>query len=86
LGYPCSRVTAKRSDVDLFFYGISEDEAVKRIFEIEAVIRTSQRLEPGTGMTLRTKNAITFISPRWPYRHIQVRPYISSWQLWAIFI
>lgn len=62
------------SDIDLFIYGLDSEEAVaRRILEIEAVIRENQRLAPGTGLALRSENAITFISPKYPHRHVQVR-------------
>ncbi|KAI1464320.1 uncharacterized protein F4812DRAFT_442994 [Daldinia caldariorum] len=61
------------SDIDIFLYGLdSEDEAIRRILEIEAVVRRNQRLFSGQGLALRSKNAITFISPRYPFRHVQV--------------
>jgi hypothetical protein len=67
------RSTANTSDIDLFLYGLdSEDEAIKRITELDAVIRKNQRLIPGSGLTLRTKHAITFISPKYPHRHVQI--------------
>ncbi|KAH8806113.1 ankyrin repeat protein [Xylogone sp. PMI_703] len=64
---------ASASDIDIFIYGLdSEDAAIKRILELEAAVRKNQRLLPGAGLTLRSENAITFISPKWPYRHVQV--------------
>jgi hypothetical protein len=66
------RRTASSSDIDLFLYGLDEEAAIQRIREIEAVIRRNQRLDKGAGLTLRTENAITFVSPRWPFRHVQV--------------
>ncbi|CAK43186.1 hypothetical protein An18g02570 [Aspergillus niger] len=38
----------------------------------EAVVRKNQRLDPGEALCLRIKNTVTFIAPRWPFRHIQV--------------
>lgn len=68
------RAAANTSDIDLFIYGLdSEEAAIKRIVEIEAIIRKNQRLASGTGLALRSENAITFISPKYPHRHIQVR-------------
>lgn len=66
------RRTAGSSDIDLFLYGLDEEAARERIAEIESVIRKNQRLDKGGGLTLRTENAITFVSPRWPFRHVQV--------------
>lgn len=70
---PMYRQVASSSDIDLFIYGISEKEAIDKILHIESIVRKNQRLTPDTGMALRTENAITFISPRWPYRHVQVK-------------
>ena len=67
------RKTASTSDIDIFIYGIdSEELAVKRIIEVERVVRKNQRLFTNEGLTLRSENAITFIAPRWPFRHVQV--------------
>ena len=66
------RRTAPSSDIDLFIYGLGEEAAIDCIERIEAVIRKNQRLHHGSGLTLRTENAITFVSPKWPYRHVQV--------------
>ncbi|KAJ8059751.1 hypothetical protein OCU04_011391 [Sclerotinia nivalis] len=63
---------ANASDIDIFMYGLDEQTAIRRIREIEATLRKNQRLLPGMGISLRTKNAITFVSPKWPYRHVQV--------------
>ncbi|OTB19331.1 hypothetical protein K445DRAFT_193479 [Daldinia sp. EC12] len=67
------QTTAGSSDIDIFIYGLnSEDDAVKRIIEIEAVVRKNQRLFYGQALSLRSKHAITFISPRYPFRHVQI--------------
>ncbi|KAI1472682.1 uncharacterized protein F4812DRAFT_409879 [Daldinia caldariorum] len=67
------QITASTSDVDIFFYGIDdEDAAVRRIIEVENVIRKNQKLSPNKGLTLRSENAITFIAPKWPFRHVQI--------------
>uniref|UniRef100_A0A8H7NNZ4 Uncharacterized protein n=1 Tax=Bionectria ochroleuca TaxID=29856 RepID=A0A8H7NNZ4_BIOOC len=63
---------ASASDIDLFLYGLDEDQATRKIIQIESTIRKNQRLLTDGGLTLRTNNAITFISPRWPYRHVQI--------------
>lgn len=44
------------SDVDLFIYGLAEDEAIEKITQIESRIRDSILTET---TTVRTKNAIT---------------------------
>ncbi|KAI1454775.1 hypothetical protein F4805DRAFT_438391 [Annulohypoxylon moriforme] len=65
--------TASSSDIDIFLYGIdSEDVAVRRIIEIEALVRKNQHFLSSNALTLRSENAITFIAPRWPYRHVQI--------------
>jgi hypothetical protein len=70
----CNRTIASSSDIDLFLYGLEdEDAAIKRIFELEAQIRGNQRLSSDGALALRTEHAITFISPKYPYRHVQVR-------------
>lgn len=50
---------APASDVDLFLYGLSEDEAKIKIKQIEASIRDAILTET---TTVRTKNAITIVS------------------------
>lgn len=59
---------APASDVDLFLYGLSEEDAVKKIIEIEQRIKDSILTET---TTIRTKNAIT-IASQYPTRHIQI--------------
>jgi hypothetical protein len=59
---------APASDVDLFIYGLSEEDAVKKIVQIEQQIKEAI-LEETT--TIRTKNAIT-IASQYPTRHIQI--------------
>jgi hypothetical protein len=59
---------APASDVDLFIYGLNEEEAVKKIIEIEKKIKDSILTET---TTIRTKNAIT-IASQYPTRHIQI--------------
>ncbi|KAI0543598.1 ankyrin repeat protein [Xylaria curta] len=64
---------AGSSDIDLFLYGLdSEEAAITRIRQLESVVRKNQRLSPGKGLCLRSDNAITFISPKYPYRHVQI--------------
>ncbi|KAK7745490.1 hypothetical protein SLS53_002988 [Cytospora paraplurivora] len=56
------------SDVDLFLYGLTEDQAIEKIKQIETRIRDSILSET---TTVRTKNAITICS-QYPTRHIQI--------------
>ncbi|KAI0889471.1 ankyrin repeat protein [Annulohypoxylon maeteangense] len=56
------------SDVDLFLYGLSEEQAVEKIKEIEARIRDAILSEV---TVVRTKNAITICS-QYPTRHVQI--------------
>ncbi|EON97988.1 putative ankyrin repeat protein [Phaeoacremonium minimum UCRPA7] len=56
------------SDVDLFLYGLSEEEAIEKIKDIETRIRDSILTET---TTVRTKNAITICS-QYPTRHVQI--------------
>ncbi|KAI1636450.1 hypothetical protein F4809DRAFT_650578 [Biscogniauxia mediterranea] len=65
--------TASSSDIDIFIYGLnSEDEAIRRIIEIEKSLRKNQRLQRRHGLSLRSENAITLISPKYPFRHVQI--------------
>ncbi|OTB10039.1 hypothetical protein K445DRAFT_27965 [Daldinia sp. EC12] len=67
------QITASTSDIDIFLYGIDDEEAaVRRIVEVENVIRKNQNLFPNKALALRSENAITFIAPKWPFRHVQV--------------
>lgn len=59
---------APASDVDLFLYGLTEEQAVEKIKQIEQRIRDSILTET---TTIRTKNAIT-IASQYPTRHIQI--------------
>ena len=56
------------SDVDLFLYGLTHDEAIEKIKEIERAIRDAILTEV---TVVRTKYAIT-IASQYPTRHIQV--------------
>ncbi|KAL7621369.1 hypothetical protein AAE478_008690 [Parahypoxylon ruwenzoriense] len=67
------QVVAKSSDIDLFLYGLDDEaSAIDRIFQIEEQVRRNQRLFSGGAISLRSENAITLISPRYPYRHVQI--------------
>jgi hypothetical protein len=56
------------SDVDLFLYGLTHDEAIEKIKQIEQAIRDAILTEV---TVVRTKYAIT-IASQYPTRHIQV--------------
>ncbi|KAI1660959.1 ankyrin [Daldinia decipiens] len=56
------------SDVDLFLYGLDEQQAIEKIKDIEARVRDAILSEV---TVVRTKNAITICS-QYPTRHIQV--------------
>jgi hypothetical protein len=59
---------APASDVDLFIYGLNEEEAIDKIKSIERAVRDSILSET---TTIRTKNAIT-IASEYPTRHVQI--------------
>jgi len=59
---------APASDVDLFLYGLDEEQAKEKIIQIEQNIRDAILTET---TTIRTKNAIT-IASQYPTRHIQI--------------
>ncbi|KAK5192042.1 hypothetical protein LTR92_007989 [Exophiala xenobiotica] len=59
---------APASDVDIFLYGLNEEEAIEKIKQIEARVRDSILAET---TTVRTKNAITIVS-EYPTRHVQI--------------
>lgn len=59
---------APASDVDLYLYDLTEDQAKEKIKQIEQHVRDSLLTET---TTIRTKNAIT-IASHYPTRHIQI--------------
>ncbi|KAL1792278.1 hypothetical protein ACET3X_008785 [Alternaria dauci] len=59
---------APASDVDLFLYDLTEEQAVEKIKQIEQRIKDSILTET---TTVRTKNAIT-IASQYPTRHVQI--------------
>ncbi|GAW23127.1 hypothetical protein ANO14919_126770 [Xylariales sp. No.14919] len=64
---------AGESDIDIFLYGLdNEDAAITLIFQLESIVRRNQNLSPGEELSLRSTKAITFISPKWPYRRVQI--------------
>jgi hypothetical protein len=59
---------APASDVDLFLYGLTEEQAIDKIKHIEDKIRNTILYET---TTIRTKNTIT-IASQYPTRHVQI--------------
>lgn len=59
---------APASDVDLFLYGLTEEQAIEKIKEIENQVRDALLCET---TTVRTKHAVTICS-QYPTRHIQI--------------
>ncbi|KAK1143690.1 hypothetical protein N8T08_006090 [Aspergillus melleus] len=59
---------APASDVDLFLYGLSEEEAIAKIKMIEDKVKNAILYET---TTVRTKNTITIVS-QYPTRHVQI--------------
>ncbi|KAK2836870.1 hypothetical protein FQN49_006637, partial [Arthroderma sp. PD_2] len=62
------QVFAPASDVDLFIYGLNEEQALEKIKQIEQRIRDSILYET---TTVRTKHTITIVS-QYPTRHVQI--------------
>ncbi|PKY00534.1 ankyrin [Aspergillus campestris IBT 28561] len=56
------------SDVDLFLYGLTEEQAIDKIKQIETKIKDAIIYET---TSVRTKNAITIVS-QYPTRHVQI--------------
>jgi hypothetical protein len=61
-------IVAPASDVDLFLYGLTEEQAVEKIREIEKNVRDALLVET---TSIRTKNTITIASQH-PVRHVQI--------------
>ncbi|KAF3900224.1 Ankyrin repeat-containing domain [Trichophyton interdigitale] len=59
---------APASDVDLFIYGLNEEQTIEKIKQIEQKIKDSILYET---TSIRTKNTITIVS-QYPTRHVQV--------------
>lgn len=59
---------APASDVDLFIYGLTDEQAIEKITHIEDAIRNTILYET---TTIRTKNTITVVS-QYPTRHVQI--------------
>lgn len=62
------------SDVDLFLYGLTHEEAVEKIKQIEQAVKDSILHEV---TVVRTKHAIT-IASQYPNRHIQVGKLLTT--------
>lgn len=60
--------SAPASDVDLFLYGLSEEQAIEKIRQIESKIKNTILYET---TAVRTKNTIT-IASQYPNRHVQI--------------
>jgi hypothetical protein len=61
-------ILAPASDVDLFLYGLDEEQAMEKIKQIETKVRDAILQEC---TTIRTKHAITIVS-EYPTRHVQI--------------
>ncbi|KAK3702220.1 hypothetical protein LTR37_015052 [Vermiconidia calcicola] len=59
---------APASDVDLFLYGLTEEQATQKIKQIEQNVRDALLVET---TTIRTKNTIMIVSKH-PVRHVQI--------------
>ncbi|KAK4541342.1 hypothetical protein LTR36_008100 [Oleoguttula mirabilis] len=59
---------APASDVDLFLYGLTEEQAVAKIKQIERSVRDALLVET---TAVRTRNTIT-IASQYPVRHVQI--------------
>ncbi|KAM0713990.1 hypothetical protein Q7P37_010954 [Cladosporium fusiforme] len=59
---------APATDVDLYLYGVSEDDAVAKLKQIEASVRGICLLDT---TTIRTKNAVV-IASQYPVRHVTI--------------
>lgn len=61
-------IVAPASDVDLFLYDLTEEQAIEKIKHIEKNVRDALLVET---TTIRTKNTIT-IASQYPVRHVQI--------------
>lgn len=61
-------IVAPASDVDLFLYDLTKEQAVEKIKQIEQNVRDALLVET---TTIRTKNTITIVS-QYPVRHVQI--------------
>jgi len=58
----------KDSDIDLFLYGLTEEEANEKLKHIYFVVQSNTK---ATSEVIRTKNAVTILG-QYPHRHIQI--------------
>ncbi|CAD6906647.1 unnamed protein product [Tilletia controversa] len=69
--------TSESSDIDLYLWGLTVDQANAKLQEIEKVFASNLPLDKETGKpftygVLRNSQTITFIPQRYPYRRVQV--------------
>jgi hypothetical protein len=71
------------SDVDLFLYGLNENEARSKLVEIYKAVSEAN---PNTVVCFRSAHAVTLVS-KYPFRHIQIvlRLYSSPYEVLAGF-
>lgn len=69
------------SDVDLFLYDLTHDQAIEKIKQIEQAVRDSILSEV---TVVRTKHAIT-IASQYPIRHVQVRSLLLGSRRRSVF-
>ncbi|KAE8213246.1 hypothetical protein CF327_g3198 [Tilletia walkeri] len=65
------------SDIDLYLYGLTVDQANAKLQEIEKVFLVNLPVDKDTGMQikhaiLRNSQTITFVPERYPFRRVQV--------------
>eukprot|EP00029_Vermamoeba_vermiformis_P008738 TRINITY_DN4171_c0_g1_i1.p1 TRINITY_DN4171_c0_g1~~TRINITY_DN4171_c0_g1_i1.p1 ORF type:complete len:2196 (-),score=786.80 TRINITY_DN4171_c0_g1_i1:32-6574(-) len=58
----------KDSDIDMFLYGLTEEEANDKLKHIYFIVQSNTK---ATCEVIRTKNAVTILG-QYPYRHIQI--------------
>ncbi len=58
----------KTSDIDLYIYGLDEDQATQKLYEIYESVK---KVVPKECTCIRSSRAITIVS-QYPYRHIQI--------------
>ena len=58
----------KDSDIDMFIYGLNQEEANKKLKEIYFIVQSNTQ---ASSEIMRTKNAITILG-QYPFRHVQI--------------